>query len=105
MKIGGVALRELNALELHFLFTLDFDLALPPDLYALRARRLLRRPSSTAAVAPPATAQRQSPPLLAPIDITAGDGLRVNDCLRPEMLLGPASTGGTPTPGGPESPE
>ena len=58
-EIGGVALHELNALELRFLFALDFDLALPRDLYALRARRRLRRPSSAAAVAPHATAHSQ----------------------------------------------
>ena len=60
-KIGGVALPELNALELRFLFALDFDLALPPDCYARRTRRLLRR-SSSSTVAPPSTAQSQSSP-------------------------------------------
>jgi hypothetical protein len=42
--IGGIPLAELNALELQFLFALNFDLALSPDLYARRARALL--PSS-----------------------------------------------------------
>jgi hypothetical protein len=39
--IGGIPLAELNALELDFLFAIDFDLALPTDLYARRARALL----------------------------------------------------------------
>ena len=86
---------------------LDFDLSLPPDLYALRARLLLRHPSSVAAVAPPATAQRQFPPTPAAVDINAEDCHRhgISDCLRPEKLLGPASTAGSPTPDGPEPPE
>jgi len=39
-EIGGLPLRELNQLELEFLFALDFDLAVHPQHYALCAAQL-----------------------------------------------------------------
>ncbi len=39
-EIGGLPLRELNQLELEFLFALDFDLSVHPQQYALCAAQL-----------------------------------------------------------------
>ena len=40
-QIGGIHVRELNALELDFLFMMDFNLSLHPDLYNRCAAALL----------------------------------------------------------------
>jgi len=52
-EIGGIPLRELNQLELEFLFALDFDLALPSAEYSRCAAALLSSSAAAAAAPPP----------------------------------------------------
>jgi hypothetical protein len=54
--IGGIPLWELNALELRFLFAVDFDLNISPAEYARLTQRLLRFAAHHQSPAPPAAA-------------------------------------------------
>jgi hypothetical protein len=52
-EIGGLPLRELNHLELEFLFALDFDLALPSSEYSRCAAALLAAAAAAPSPSPP----------------------------------------------------
>ena len=111
-EIGGLSLREVNALELEFLTAIDFDLAVHPDDYAgcvskLRAFRGARQAAEACCVDGDDDAARRGPSDARAISPAEGTLSKAEAATVATLAPAAAKTGVefSPAPRGPRTPE